>query len=462
MLNTILYTERRRDSSIPRKEYVEEFASDRSRIVFCSSFRRMMQKAQVFSLEKNTSVRNRLTHSLEVADIGKLIARSVGNNLIDKNLATVHDVRCLESIVENACLIHDIGNPPFGHFGEEAIKKWFSECAPNLHENIKGELKLDVHDSRLFDFLNFDGNPQGFRIVNRLHTEFDQYGLNLTYSSLLASVKYPCYSEETKRSGGFKKLGVFTSEADIYKEACNNTGHKIGKRYFAVYLMELADDICYCLSDIGDAFEKRIIDSRLFKEELKKIFKDEEVEWDLIKNIIPTPITSFQYEVAMKISQECVTSAVNHFVKNFDSYVAGEAKEIIDVIDLGKALKCLKKFSRRFIYTAPEAQKIEIAGHRIVHELLEHYGMLLKVDNAEFSHFITKNEMRKDSGLDLEWRVFNQLSKRMLKSYQHNNRSKKESEWFARCRLISDYVSGMTDQSALQFYQNAMGISLEQ
>jgi dGTPase len=237
----------------------------------------MMQKAQVFSLEQNTSVRNRLTHSLEVCDTGRAIARKVGDKLVEKALATKDDIRCIEAIVENACLMHDIGNPPFGHFGEEAIKRWFNERAPQIFEKAHARLSLGHVDRRLYDLTNFDGNPQGFRIVTKLHAEIDEFGLNLTYATLLASIKYPNYSEVSKDRPFFKKLGIFSSEADLYKNICETTGHALSKRYFIVYLVELADDICYCLSDIADAFEKRVVDSRLFKEELKKIFKEEKV-----------------------------------------------------------------------------------------------------------------------------------------------------------------------------------------
>ena len=120
-----IFNVRLRPSTVKRKWKPEDFYSDKSRIVFCSSFRRMMQKAQVSSLESNTSVRNRLTHSLEVADVGRTLARHMGKQLEAKGLATPEVTECMQSIVENACLLHDIGNPPFGHFGEQAIRRWF-------------------------------------------------------------------------------------------------------------------------------------------------------------------------------------------------------------------------------------------------------------------------------------------------------------------------------------------------
>lgn len=460
-IDDFLYSERIRKSTIDRVDKLEEFASDRSRIVFCSSFRRMMQKAQVFSLETNSSVRNRLTHSLEVADIGKTLARKVGYKLQEKGFATTQDIYCMEAIVENACLIHDIGNPPFGHFGEEAIKRWCKEEAYKIFNVRERNLPIKVDDQRMFDLCNFDGNPQGFRIVTKLHTEIDQFGLNLTHSTLLASLKYPCSTEEETKKHDYKKIGVFGSETDQYKQICHGTKHIEGKRYFLVFLMELADDICYCLSDIADAFEKHIIESRLFKEEFKKILKDNDVDGTIVESIIPdTPIKNFSKEVSIPMCRRCIESAVLYYVQNIESYIAGDGEELSKAIKESKLLECFKIFARKFIYTEPEVQRLEIAGNKVVWGLLEHFGALLKLPQEDFKYFYEKHENIKNKGFDMEWRIYNQLSKRMLEAYKHSLNKSSEDEWVLRCRFIVDYISGMTDQTALQFYQNIMAIKL--
>ena len=455
-----IYAGRCRNSSIKRGNALEEFQSDRSRIVFCSSFRRMMQKAQVFSLESNSSVRNRLTHSLEVADVGKTLARKVGCALKDKGLADDFDVSCIEAIVENACLIHDIGNPPFGHFGEEAIKRW---CRENqcIFEKGENNLPLGIPDPCFYDLSHFDGNPQGFRIVTKLHAEKDEFSLNLTYSTLLSFLKYPCSNEEEKNTNNYKKIGIFSSEADRYKKICDTTKHSYGKRYFLVYLMELADDICYCLSDIADAFEKRIVESRFFKEEFKKIIKAKNYEDSQFQKIIPeVPITNFSQQISIPVCRECIESAVKYYAENFDSYLNGEGNELSGTIEESRWLECLKIFARKFIYTESEIQRIEIAGDKVVSELLRHFGRLLRLSQKDFRYFCEKRENIKGKGYDLEWRIFNQLSPRMLEAYKSSLSKNSEEEKLLRCRFIVDYISGMTDQSALQFYQNLMAIKL--
>ncbi len=455
-----IYSERRQESKYKRDHLTEEFYSDKSRIIFCSSFRRLVQKAQVFSLEANMSVRNRLTHSLEVADIGRCIARKVGYLLQEKHKISDELSESIQIIVENACLMHDIGNPPFGHFGEAAIKNWAFKRGKEILNNICDMFDFPDSDERLFDLCNFDGNPQGFRIVTRLHSERDAYGLNLTHSTLLASIKYPNTGVIDDKDKFKKKIGIYQSEKDIYDEICKTHNIPLGKRYFLAYLMEIADDTCYCLSDIADAFEKGVVTSRDFKEDIKSIAKDLDVN---INNILPEgPIQNFNLEIAIKTSRIITDEAAKHFVDNIEKYLAGEAGEIKDEIPSGNILDCLKKYARKHIYTNDEVLRIEIAGNTIVQGLLEHYSMLLKMPKNDFVYFVQKGEMIKGGKFDLEWRVFKRLSRRMVNAYRQQLAKTKadEEEWLLRCRLIVDFISGMTDNSALKYYQNIAGTSL--
>jgi dGTPase len=147
---------------------------------------------------------------------------------------------------------------------------------------------------------------------------------------------------------------------------------------------------------------------------------------------------------------------------SLESYLAGSAKALSEDLPSGKVLQCFKVFARRFIYTHDAAQRIEIAGSRIVEGLLDHFGKLLKLPRKEFAYFVERNELRKDSGLDLEWRIYNQLSKRMLRTYRYllRNARRDQAEWVCRARLIVDHISGMTDNSARDVYQNLSGSSV--
>lgn len=251
-----LYINRTRNSQYERPFKLDEFYSDKSRILFASSFRRLMQKAQVFSLETNSSVRNRLTHSLEVSDIGRTLARNTGNKLFLAKEIENDEIEQIQTIVECACLVHDIGNPPFGHFGEDAIKKWFSVNGRELYNSSANEPILTGTELNE-DISHFDGNQQGFRILTKLHAETDKHSLNLTFATLLASIKYPHFLNIGKKGKFSKKIGIFDVDVHVYKSICDSIKKEENKRYFLSYLMELADDICYSLSDIADSFEKK-------------------------------------------------------------------------------------------------------------------------------------------------------------------------------------------------------------
>ena len=453
-LSSLLYQKRLKASEYPKDDACAEFLSDHSRIVFSSSFRRLVKKAQVFSLESNNSVRNRLTHSLEVADIGRTIARVVGQKLKEAGRLKASDIPCLISIVENACLLHDIGNPPFGHFGEIAIKRWFLKLVKD-----PSRMSFRVSEETVYDLINFDGNPQGFRIATRLHCERDEYSFNLTCASLLASIKYPHHQKPAE--GPFnKKIGVFGSENEIYKEVCSISGHEIGKRYFLAYLMELADDSCYCLSDVADSFEKKIISFGEYQEAMEEICKDEDVSPDLlIGNVKKQSQFDFKFNVAIRITKELVGQAAKYYVGNINDFIAGDASEITESIEAGKYLKCIKKFARRHIYPSLEVERIELSGFHIVKSLLDEFGKLLELDRRDFSTFVEKKEVPKGSNLDFEWRLFNRLSKRMLKAYQYktSEESSDRDEWLTRAKLVVDFISGMTDESAKELHQILTG-----
>lgn len=413
----------------------------------------MMQKAQVFSLEKDSAVRNRLTHSLEVSDIGRSIARSVATKLYEAKRIKYVTAESIQLIVENACLIHDVGNPPFGHFGEEAIKKWFS-----ANGKLSGKT-YGINDSDIIDLMNFDGNPQGLRILTKLHNECDDFGLNLTASTLLASIKYPNWGGTNSSTAFKKKIGIFDSELETYRNICAATNHPLGKRYFLAYLMELADDICYCLSDIADGFEKKIFNASEFATEYNDICAS--------NGLSPLPFSksgkefNYNLDFSVKFSQGTIREASDLFSKNVDEYILGDRNELSVDIQMGRYLDCLKMFARKYIYSSREAQSIEIAGYKIMTGLLEHYGMLLLLSRDDFNYFVEKSEMPKGRNLDFEWRVFNQLPNRFIQSYRRFSADKKaREEWIVRARLIVDYLSGLTDQSALLEYQNFMGISL--
>ena len=459
-----LSSERNRLSTVKRIRNIDNFYSDRSRILYCSSFRRLQQKAQVFSLEPNASVRTRLTHSLEVSDIGRTLSNQIAYKLNRKSYLPDTYIPILVTIVENACLLHDIGNPPFGHFGESAIRDWAKLRAWDaLPENLSKTTRLEL---LMCDFYEFDGNPQGFRTITKLHTDYDKYSLNLTYATLLCALKYSRAAGEASGSGILKKAGYFQSEKDLVEKIYSSVGLEVHHRYPLTYIMEAADDIAYCMSDIADGIEKRILTEEKFIIEFQK-------EWDkqYPKTNLPVKLPDlnnlhgFNRDISVPWSKVAMLQAVESYFKNHIEAYTGTASELISTDSpIGKVLDTIKQVSRRVLYTSIEAESIELTGYAVITGILKKYERLLKLPYSKFNQ-IVQGENTKN--VDVERRLFNRIGKRYVQAYNFaleeintNDPDFYETEWWLRVHLLIDHVSGMTDEFALETYQMLEGINL--
>ena len=488
----------------------DDFNSDKTRIIYSSSFRRLQQKAQVFSLEKNSNVHSRLTHSLEVADVGRILATKITEKLVCINGAyklKSEDVAKIISVVENICLMHDLGNPPFGHFGEDAIKTWWKENKEKYikqHNKNAKEIKsksIDMNNAQAIalqkDFELFDGNPQGFRIVSRLYCYNDhedqqlESGLNLTYSTLINSLKYVGCSDDLNpknlNKSISKKPGFFVSEKPIVdrilKELNLYDEHR-GYRAPFTYIMEAADDIAYCMSDIADGFEKGVISIPQFAKEFKRIWEEtyeEKIPEVVLDNekmeaLLDDNVKDFNTVITAPWADLIVNDVVNTYVNDISSYIAGTAPEIINNKNTElscKILDTIRNIANGFIYRSPEAEGIEIAGFSIVTGLLDFFGELLKMPKEQFDVFVNNSDDKKGimKKYAYEFRIFNMLSKRCVESYRHqlkewesnsyNSVDIETIEWWLRIHLIIDHISGMTDDYALQAYQLSKGIDIK-
>ncbi len=221
-----------------RRDLVEETESNRGRIIQSAALRRLQQKTQVYPLETNAAVRSRLTHSLEVQQTGRFIARTILAGLEARGeLAEVGlagSETAFVNLVEMACLTHDVGNPPFGHFGEEAFTAWLAEHAAACYQQACGEDPSPLwREVLLPDLINFEGNAQGLRVLHSLQE------LNLTYSQLAALLKYTRGAWEAQQPGCYqhKKPGFFFSEAALIGELWRSLGIEPGCRHPLVYIM---------------------------------------------------------------------------------------------------------------------------------------------------------------------------------------------------------------------------------
>jgi putative dGTPase len=467
--NGFISITRVRKSSLQRSRIIDQFYSDRSRIIYSSSFRRLQQKAQVFSLEPNSSVRTRLTHSLEVSDLGRTLANQIAYRLEKQKKLTKDKILSLVAIVENACLLHDIGNPPFGHFGEAAIREWAQN---DIRSSIPVEIEDQIEDKNsllnnlINDFKEFDGNPQGFRIVTKLHADYDEYSLNLTYSTLLCILKYPRTTGEEKNEGILKKAGYFQTEKELVEKIYREVKMKLKHRYPFVYIMEAADDIAYCMSDIADGIEKGILTEEEFLNEFKiewrNSFGDEKIPVDLPEK---KDLKGFNQDISIPWSKKAMDEAVKRFILLDKEIYEGSAESLIsNDKDMGRVLETMKNVSRRILYTSFEAESIEITGYAVITGILNKYSSILKMSYKDFKCLVNDEKIK---GFDFEKRLFHLVGKRYIQAYKHEVSKNVETEenflikeWWLRAHLIIDHISGMTDEFALETYQMFEGIRL--
>ncbi len=449
-LFSLITDARLRESTSTRaaeKNLVIASESDKSRVINAAAFRRLQQKAQVFSLETNASVRTRLTHSIEVSQIGRYLAQEIIRAVPDEveNSISYEQKLAFSNIVETACLLHDIGNPPFGHLGEAAIRAWFDKkCKTGSDGEDYNELR------------KFDGNAQGFRLITYL-SGVDEYGLNLTASTILAFVKYPITDS---------KKGLFKADYKFsYAQACKKASWEEGRKFPLAILMDLADEISYCMSDLEDGLEKGVIS----KYDLHKEFSDLDYPQPKDDDIYPYPFIQFK----TKLINSCVQEAAKGFIDKLDCILNGEKVDVFTEDSESKQnLNKIKQFARKNIYSDRNIELIELAGAKIITGLLDSYSMLLDLSQEEFDFLVVdrNSEFEKnvsEKSLDFELRLVNTIPKSYINKYlmstnfyKDNPNNENPSFNALRGHLLIDFISGMTDDYALEMYQFLEGIKI--
>lgn len=372
-----------------RKEQDETrlgFEVDYDRIIFSSAFRSLQDKTQVIPLSKTDFVHTRLTHSLEVSVVGRSLGRLAGKKILEKHphLKTIHghQINDFGAIVAAAALAHDIGNPPFGHSGEQAIGEYFS-----LGNGKR--FKEQLSEKEYQDLIKFEGNANGLKILTETRPGIEG-GIRLSYATLGAFIKYPKESLPHKptRNIGDKKFGVFQSERAIFEEIAAELnliqvrkGETIAyARHPLAFLVEAADDICYTIIDFEDGINLGLIDEEYALEYLIK----------LVKNSINTSkyhsLTStadrLGYLRALAINT-LITEAVDLFLKNEDLILAGEFHDsLFDKSSFEAQIKDIIKISVERIYQSEEVINKEIAGYKMLSYLLDTYTQAFLPETA--------------------------------------------------------------------------------
>ncbi|URR00637.1 dGTPase [Pseudoalteromonas sp. SCSIO 43095] len=461
--------------------------SDRGRIINSAAIRRLQQKTQVFPLERNAAVRSRLTHSLEVQQVGRFIVQRIFANLNyqqQKEYGLSGLERPLETLVEMACLMHDIGNPPFGHFGEAAINNWFNanlaSITPERCQITNSSIGV-IFKHLAQDICSFEGNAQGIRIIHSL------LSLNLTYSQTAAILKYTRPASLAKqdipqnKNYIMKKVGYYYSEKSFIEALQTELKMEPYCRHPASYIMEAADDISYCLADIEDAVEKDIITIQLLCEQLNKqyqkalinlalndtqhqSFVDDAINYAIERAQAQPFNFNSEFFIYLRVSllHPLVNHAAKRFIENIEPIYHGDFNHALleDRSYLHAATQALKQVALEHVFSHKEVEKLELQGYRIINGLLDCYKPLLLLSSDDF-----KRALHGDNRLLIESRLVKKLSKKHLSSYQHAINAMQEEpdhfaayEFYYRCRLIQDYISGMTDQFAYDEYQSLMVI----
>jgi dGTPase len=431
-------------SSVPENKMMarSQFQRDYDRIIFSSPFRRLQNKTQVFPLPGSVFVHNRLTHSLEVASVGRSLGNALAMELEKREGSAASDLfSMLGAIVAAACLAHDMGNPPFGHSGEKAISRYFAEGKGTGVKDI-------VSANEWSDLTHFEGNANALRVLTHQFNGRRKGGFALTCATLASLVKYPYGSEAA--TGEKYKYGYFVSERETFEEIAREQGIiRLSDnpvrycRHPLVYLVEAADDITYQVMDVEDAHKLNILSTVETKEILTAFWGSDSEEnrafhsnAQKILATVTDPNEQISYLRAVlinKLTSECITV----FMAHYDEIMSGRYTSSLTGSLEGAsatAMNHCSTMSVRRIYNHPSVVEVELAGYRILGALLDEF-----IDAAlnPKSHYAQK-----------------------ILALLPCQFSCSDSSAYTRIQSVLDFVSGMTDLYALELYRKIHGMQI--
>lgn len=466
MLNwdNLLSDKRQRKSEGKNFTHRNDFDKDYERIIYSSSLRRLQDKAQVFPLQNNDFTRTRLTHSLEVASLGRSLAWNLGEWLIQKEeYADFAQAKKLASLVEVSCLVHDLGNPPFGHYGEEIIRKWFKVWFKSPAYESATEKFEELTEQQKYDFLYFEGNAQAIRILSKLQFLNDNYGANFTLATLGTLMKYPWASnDEMNKSREKKKFGYFYSETELFEEIKETIGID-GCRHPATYILEAADDIAYLTADIEDAVKKKVVDwdkvYRDIKHKLEETYpkeftKLEELRRKALLNEVPNRDLINVQNFKVYIQGILIPAVVNCFKENYDSIMAGTFEgDLLSNSTARTLVENLEQVAYQYVFSDKEVLTLELVGDKVISDLLDLFvNAVVEVDN------LTATKTKHDKLVHLISENFKHIQR--ISSKGEPTVEFSELTLYNRLQLVTDFVSGMTDGYAVNLHQELLGVKL--
>lgn len=463
-----------------------DFEKDYKRIISSASFRRLQDKTQVFPLDKSDFVRTRLTHSYETS----VIAKMMGNMLASGEKYALEDIDSelksrIPDILACAGLLHDIGNPPFGHFGEDVIRNWFKHKLKKyfiLDERTQQKMSLDeiLKARHIKDLQNFDGNAQALRLLTKLHFQDGICGMNLTVSVLNSLVKYPAKSEEVGTAGSLlkKKMGYTDADSDVYERITEITEAK-GVRHPLAYILEAADDIAYKTADIEDAVKKGLLDvNQLLNCEKEYIEATTNYDISKMKDLFDRLQDIYDKAIDKEVNNPHVYAirnwipyaqewlmycAVYGFWRNKEEIMTGTYN-----YDLFKGtyheatVKFIDTVMSKYIFINKDIVKLELSADTILTNLLDkfieaviyHDKVYTSEDNVEIKAYKKLYMLISENYCDAY-----KKAKKIFEDNTTDENEKKEYDIYLRLLLVVDFISGMTDSYAKRLYQELNGFS---
>ncbi len=445
-----------------------EFEKDYHRIIGSASFRRLQDKTQVFPLDRSDFVRTRLTHSMEVSSFAKSLGQNIGENILvhkKDNSFTPQMKEDICNILQCAGLIHDIGNPPFGHFGEDAIRDWFRRNLPVMKyrgQSIDQVLTPQMRE----DFYHFEGNAQALRLVCKLHFLVDENGMNLTYALLSTIMKYPVASlgvNEHSDDIKDKKLGYYYADKEIFEEISRETGTN-GKRHPLTFILEAADDIAYKTADIEDAFVKGFLSYHKLLDEMTRL--EEQFSDDDWGGFLPAKRLKDLYQCGkekqvgepeeyavknwiVRVQGFLIGCATHGFTENYQEIMQGSyGQDLFCRTSAEPLMDLLGNLAFREVFTSDAIYRMEVAEGAMIDFLMDMFmNSVVKYDD---------DSQEMDS---VSERMVSFISSNYKRAYHYHAEGKSETErLYLRLLLATDYICGMTDSYAKRLYQELKAI----
>ena len=447
ILNTI-FTNQRTGNHVQNIVSRTDFQRDFDRIIFSSAFRRLQNKTQVFPLPGSVFVHNRLTHSLEVSSVGRSLGSLAGEFIVQnfENELTEDSKNFylynLNNVIAAACLCHDIGNPAFGHSGEDAIASFF--------EKNESELKPKFTEKEWADLVNFEGNANAIRILTHKQTGKDEGGTQLTYTTLASIAKYPCEAIAKKKGHvNRKKFGFFQSEKQTFLNIANATKMiveseepTVFKRHPFVWLVEAADDICYNIIDMEDAHRLGIISTadceNLFMDLIKSV-NEKDAKRSAEKLLLFSNKNERISYLRAKVINALINKSTELYQLHFSEIIDGTLnKALLDIFKSeSESFQEVERFSIEKIYGHRSVVEIENAGYNVMYELLNHFIPPIIKEKSERKGFEKKALQLIPSQFIYE-----------------------DGTVYEKVLGVLDFVSGMTDNFATDLYRKIKGIDI--